>query len=296
LEDSVSVLPEVFQVLTGGVKSGAIYSLSAMGLVVIHKATKTVNFAHGAFIMLGAYAAYFGLLALPYWAVYLLAPIAVGLCAVGIEAGVLRTLRRADHFSVVISTVFLGIAIMEFVRFAYESEMLTVPSVLVGPSWNIGGVVITRETMWIGVGALTASAAALYVFMNLSIGRGMRAMASNPRGAQLCGYSVDWIYGVAWFFGGALAGLAGLFAAPPMGVDPELALATLVPAFVAAVIGGFNSLLGALLGGVILGIAEAVSAAYVSSAMKGAVTFLLLFAVLVFRPGGLFPDAAHRHA
>jgi len=289
-------LTEFLQVVIGGVKIGAIYSLAAIGLVVIHKATKTVNFAHGAFIMLGAYAGYFGLKFLPYSLVYLLVPIAIGLIAGGIESGVLRSLRRADHFSVVISTVFLGIAIVELVRVVYESEMLSVSPVLVGRPWIIADVVLSRETIWIGLGALTASAIAVYVFMRLAIGRGMRAMASNPRGAQLCGYSVDWIYGIAWFFGGALAGLAGLFAAPPMGVSPELALATLVPAFVAAVIGGFDSLIGALLGGIILGIVETLSAAYISSAMKGAVTFMLLFAMLLFRPEGLFPEVKRRSA
>ena len=289
-------LTEFLQVVIGGVKIGAIYSLAAIGLVVIHKATKTVNFAHGAFIMLGAYAGYFGLKFLPYSLVYLLVPIAIGLIAGGIESGVLRSLRRADHFSVVISTVFLGIAIVELVRVVYESEMLSVSPVLVGRPWIIADVVLSRETIWIGLGALTASAIAVYVFTRLAIGRGMRAMASNPRGAQLCGYSVDWIYGIAWFFGGALAGLAGLFAAPPMGVSPELALATLVPAFVAAVIGGFDSLIGALLGGIILGIVETLSAAYISSAMKGAVTFMLLFAMLLFRPEGLFPEVKRRSA
>jgi branched-chain amino acid transport system permease protein len=246
--------------------------------------------------MLGAYAGYFSLQFLPYSMVYVCVPIATGVIAGGIEAGVLRNLRRADHFAVVISTVFLGIAIVELVRVVYESEMLSMPPVLEGRPWIIADIVFSRESIWIGVGALTVSAVAVYVFMRLAIGRGMRAMASNPRGAQLCGYSVDWIYGVAWFFGGALAGLAGLFAAPPMGVSPEIALATLVPAFVAAVIGGFDSLIGALLGGIILGIAETLSAAYISSAMKGAVTFLLLFAVLLFRPEGLFSEAKRRTA
>jgi branched-chain amino acid transport system permease protein len=296
LDNSVSYLTELLQVLIGGVKIGAIYSLAAIGLVVIHKATKTVNFAQGAFIMLGAYAGYFCLRYLPYWLVYLLVPIVVGLVAGAIEAGLLRTLRRADHFSVVICTVFLGIAIVEFVRLAYESEMLSVPPVLIGRPWIYGDVIISKETVWIGVGALAASASAVYVFAKLGIGRGMRAMASNARGAQLCGYSVNWIYGVAWFFGGALAGLAGLFAASPMGVSPELAIATLVPAFVAAVIGGFDSLLGALLGGLILGVVETLSAAYISSAMKGAITFLLLFIVLYFKPDGLFPEAKRRNA
>lgn len=291
-------MSEFIQIVVGGLKIGAIYSLSAIGLVVIHKATKTVNFAHGAFIMVGAYCAYFGLviIALPYWLVYLAVPILVGVLAGGVESSILRTLRRADPFSVVIGTVFLGLAIMELVRLVYESEMLAIPSVVSGPAWVIGDVVVTRETLWIALGALFAGIAAVYIFTFLGIGRGMRAMASNVRGAQLCGYSVNWIYSIAWFFGGLLAGLTGIFAAAPMGISPEIAIATIVPAFVAAVIGGFDSLFGAIIGGIILGVLEALSGAYVSSAMKGAVTFFILLVMLVVRPEGLFPEQKRRNA
>src|SRR6185312_1783019 len=104
----------------------------------------------------------------------------------------------------------------------------------------------------------------------------------------LCGYSVDKIYALAWFFGGGLAGLAGLFAAPRLGVSPEIAAATIVPAFVAAIIGGFDSLIGALLGGVMLGLLETYTAAYLSGAFKNPLSFLLVLAVLLFKPEGLF--------
>jgi len=122
----------------------------------------------------------------------------------------------------------------------------------------------------------------------------MRAMASNPRGAQLCGYSVDMVYARAWFLGGGLAGLAGVFAAPRLGASPEVAIATLVPAFVAAIIGGFDSLVGALLGGLLLGLLETYTAAYISGAFKSPVTFVLLLAVLYFKPDGLFAPKSVR--
>ena len=98
----------------------------------------------------------------------------------------------------------------------------------------------------------------------------------------------------AWFLGGALAGLAGVFAVPSKGVTPDLAIFMITAGFVAAVIGGLNSLRGAVLGKIILGIAETMAAAYVSSAMKNAVSFLLLLVVLLWRPQGLFPEAKIR--
>jgi len=101
----------------------------------------------------------------------------------------------------------------------------------------------------------------------------------------------DGMNAMAWFLGGALAGLAGIFAAPSKGISPELAISMITAGFVAAVIGGIDSLRGALFGGLILGVAETLAAAYVSSAMKNAVSFLLLFLVLLWRPEGLFPEA-----
>jgi branched-chain amino acid transport system permease protein len=133
------------------------------------------------------------------------------------------------------------------------------------------------------------------IFGYPKIGRGMRAMASNPRGATLCGYSADAMNALAWFLGGALAGLAGAFAAPSKGVSPEIAISMITAGFAAAVIGGFDSLRGALIGGLILGVAETLAAGYVSSAMKNAVSFLLIFIILLWRPQGLFPEAKIRN-
>ena len=119
-------------------------------------------------------------------------------------------------------------------------------------------------------------------------------MAANIRGAQLCGYSVNTVYMFAWFLGGVMAGLTGLFIAPVTGISVDLSIAIITAAFVAGVIGGFDSPRGAIAGGLLLGIAESLSAAYVSSAMKNCISFLLLFLVLMWRPEGLFPEKVGR--
>jgi branched-chain amino acid transport system permease protein len=290
------MISEFFTVAIGGMKFGAIYALAAIGVVVIHKATKTVNFAHGAFVMLGAFVSY--MLVVNYqqqyiWA-YLAAPVAVGLLAAGLEFAVLRPLRKADMFTVVIATVFLGIALSEGFRLTYRAELLAVPSTLSGPPLIIGDVFLTRETMWVIGGALAVGALGVLLFSQARIGLSMRAMASNARGAQLCGFSVDRVHVMAWFLGGALAGIAGVFVAPSKGVSTDLSVAMVSAAFVAAVIGGFDSLVGAILGGLILGLAESFAAAYVSSAFKNSISFLLLFVVLLWRPQGLFPGIGAR--
>ena len=289
-------MEELPRLLLGGLKIGAVYSLAALGIVVIHKATRTVNFAHGALIMLGAYFGFFllRLFGLPYALVYLLAPVAVGGLAAGTEWLFLRRLRRSDAFNVVISTIFIGLAATELIRVAYRSDLLSVPQVWNGPPFFIGDFVLTRETLWIIVGALFMAGTGASLFAVARFGRPMRAMAASARGAQLCGYSVNVVYAQAWFLGGTLAGFAGLFLAPVMGITPELADIMIVPAFVAAILGGFDSIKGALLGGIVLGLIETLSAAYLSSASKSALTFLILLAILLWRPRGLFPESKIR--
>lgn len=283
-------------VIVGGLKFGAMYSLAALGLVVIHKATRVVNFAHGGLVLLGAFGAYIVVVDMgwPYWFAYVIVAIAIGLFSALLETALLQPLRRADLFAVVVATIFLGIVLSESYRLAYNTEILIVPSPVSGTAFFIGNAIITREQIWVVTGALACGAAGLALFQYAGIGRSMRAMAANMRGAQLCGYSVNRVYALAWFLGGALAGVAGVFVAPSKGVSPDLAVSTITTAFVAAVIGGFDSLIGAILGGLILGLAETLTASYISSAAKSAISFVLLFAVLIWRPDGLFPEAKKR--
>lgn len=290
-------MTELILVVLGGLKFGAIYALAAVGLVTIHKATRTVNFAHGAFVLLGAFIAY--LLTVEWrlspWFAYIAAPLAVGALAAGLELLILRPLRHADVFSAVVATIFLGIAISEIFRLGSKAELLAVPPLFALAPIEIGDLIIVHETLWTIAGAVFVGISAVLVFHRAKIGRGMRAMASNSRGAQLCGYSVNGVFASAWFFGGALAGLAGVFAAPATGVSPDFAVSIVAAAFVAAVLGGFNSLGGAVIGGLILGVSETLAAAYVSSAFKNAISFVLLFAILLWRPQGLFPEAKTRN-
>ena len=283
-------------VIVGGLKFGAMYSLAALGLVVIHKATRVVNFAHGGLVLLGAFGAYIVVVDMgwPYWFAYVIVAISIGLFSALLETALLQPLRRADLFAVVVATIFLGIVLSESYRLAYNTEILIVPSPVSGTAFFIGNAIITREQIWVVTGALACGAAGLALFQYAGIGRSMRAMAANMRGAQLCGYSVNRVYALAWFLGGALAGVAGVFVAPSKGVSPDLAVSTITTAFVAAVIGGFDSLIGAILGGLILGLAETLTASYISSAAKSAISFVLLFAVLIWRPDGLFPEAKKR--
>jgi branched-chain amino acid transport system permease protein len=290
------MLQELALVLTAGIEFGAIYALAALGLVVVHKATKTVNFAHGAFAMLGAFASFLIVVKWEwsYWLAYIIAPPVIGFVAAGLEFTILRRLRSADMFTIVIATIFLGIALSEGFRLIYNTELLAVPDLFTGPPIFIGSIFVTREALWIISGAIVSAIVCAMLFLYGKLGRGMRAMAANVRGAQLSGYSVDYVYMLAWFFGGTLAGLVGVFIAPVSGVSVDLSVQIITAGFVAGVIGGFDSPKGAILGGLMLGVAESLAAAYVSSSLKSCVSFLLLFIVLMWRPEGLFPERTAR--
>ena len=157
----------------------------------------------------------------------------------------LRPIRRADIFALITSTIFIGIALSEIYRLVQNTEMLGVRNPVSGRPIFIGDVIITKEQIWVFAGAIISSLIGLAIFGYAPLGRGLRAIAANPRGAVLCGYSIDGMNAMAWFLGGALAGLAGVFAAPSQGVSPELAISMITAGFVAAVIGGLNSLRGA---------------------------------------------------
>jgi branched-chain amino acid transport system permease protein len=286
------------QLAFGGLALGSLYALSAVGLVVIHKATRSVNFVQGGFIMLGAYAAWllgprFGW---PAWAVYLAGPVLVGLFAAALEAGILRRLRHADPFAAIIATIFLGLALVEAVRLFFGADMLAVQSpVSAYEAFDVGPLYVTPDTLWTAAGTLIVTLAAIALFSYARIGIGMRSMAASARGAQLCGFFVDRVFAQAWFVGGVLAGLAGLFTAPVLGVSPELAIGMLIPAFVAAVLGGLDSLVGSVVGGLLLGLIETFAGAYGSGAVQGALSFIILVVVLLVRPDGLFASGKVRN-
>src|SRR5262245_9903080 len=180
-------------IIVGGLKFGAIYSLAALGIVVIYKATRVVNFAHGAFVLAGAYVTY-GLVEIMhvgYWPAYLLVPIAAGLLAMAVEFIMLRPIRQADMFALITSTIFLGIGLSVVYRLYQNTEMLGVRNPLPGAPIFIGDVIITKEQLWVFTGAIISSLIGLAIFGYAPIGRGLRATAANVRGAVLCGYSSD---------------------------------------------------------------------------------------------------------
>ena len=178
-------------VVIGGLAFGAIYALAAIGIVVIHKATKTVNFAHGGFVLLGAFAAYLVVVhfKLSYWAAYLVVPLVIGVLAMAVELTILRPLRRADMFTVITATIFVGIGLSEAYRLSYNTEILALPNPVPGAPFFLGDVILTREQLLGGrdVSALDRS-------IDLRISRLRRRFEENPQHAKL----IKTVYGAGY--------------------------------------------------------------------------------------------------
>ena len=279
------------QLTVGGIRIGVIYGLVALGLVVIYKSTRTVNFAHGAFVMLGAYAGALaaGAFSTPFVVNLLLGAVAMGLFAAISQLVILRPLRRLDPFSAVIATVAFGVLLMALARVRYGSAILSLDGPGARAPIRFGPVVITAETILLVALSVGVVVATLIFFRVTPLGMVFRGVADNPTATELCGFNIERLQTGAWAIGGGLAGAGGVMIAPITGVSPDLML-LIVPAFVVAVVGGFESLEGALLGGLAVGLAETYVAGYVTTGGKQAIGLLAMLLILYFRPQGLFAE------
>lgn len=280
----------------GGLATGAIYGLVAIGVVTIFRATSHVNFAQGEVLALGAYA---------YWVStqnigtvgQLVVVLAVGaLIGVFLYALTHYLMPKADELGVVIATLGLSIIIVNILLLTYGEHPRRVGGWITGEATiGVGGgaVIPSNHLMIIGM-ALLATGALHYWFRATSLGKSVRAAAENPVNAALSGISVGKARAVSWVLGCSFASLGGLLLAPAVFVYPTLGAAMLFKGFTAAAVGGFNSILGAMAGGLILGLLEAYSTKVISGDFRDLVAFAALLLVLLFRPRGLFGGAATR--
>ena len=282
------------QLLVGGVAQGAVYALVALSMTVLYRATAAVNFGQGDLVMLGAFGTYAGtaLLHLPFAvtaAAVLLLSFALGMA---IERLLMRPLRRASHLSWAMLTIGLGYALRGAVRYVWGRDVLPMPDVFAFDPIVWGDVVFTADNLAVLVAVLAVGAAFFAAFYGTQAGRLVRAMFQSERGAALIGLNVSRVHGVMWGVGVLLGGAAGILVAPITALDPDLGAGVLMKAFAAMTLGGFGSLPGCIVGALLLGAAEQVLGAYVSTALIDITAYLVIVAVLVVRPAGLFGSRA----
>jgi branched-chain amino acid transport system permease protein len=283
------VVDLVPQLVVSGIAAGALYALVAIGLVLIYKATDIVNFAQGESVTVGAYmgwlfATQFGL---PYLAVIVLVMLASALVGVIVERVAYRPLLKSPPFTVILATLAVGLIIKNVIRLIWQDTPRAITGAFSAEPIEIGNVLITPERIAIMVTVALVVTALMLFFRYSKLGKAMRAPAQSQEAASLMGISVPGIFSRTWALGSALGGTAGVLIAPLVGINTELG-AVLVPGFVAAVVGGFTSIPGAIVGGVLVGVLENLAGVFISSAFKQVVPFVVLITVLMVLPSGLF--------
>ncbi|WP_157965428.1 branched-chain amino acid ABC transporter permease [Euzebya rosea] len=280
----------LLQLLLNGIAIGAIYALVALGFVLVFKATSVLNFAHGSFLMIATYLAvtFIDVLELPF-AVSLVV-IAVVLAATGVilHYGIMRHMVGKPFFSVVLVTVGLEIVIRAGLLIFYGPTPRGRLTALPQGQLNFGTVTIPYVNGFMVLAAAISVGAFLVFFQRSRLGLHMRAVAENLEAAAAMGIDPNKIYAAAWGIGLTMAAIGGVMYAH---YTPSVSLGVAViglRAFPAAILGGIDSVGGAILGGLLVGIVESVGAGYLGAEYRDVIAFGIMFAVLLWRPSGLY--------
>lgn len=281
----------IANLIVGGVAAGSLYAMVGIAIVVVLNITDIANFAQGEMAMLTTFFAYWLLqnVGLSWWEATPLA-LVFGLAqGIIIQQVIIRPLIGAPTLSAIIATLGLNVVLNSVAGMIWGHETYTFPSPFAFlPPFRLGGVPIS-----VASGVNIAAAVAVIVGMTLFLrgtwtGLGMRAASQNEMVARLMGVSITRSSAIAWGLGGLIGGLAGILVAPALFLDTNLMGAVLIKAFAGAVLGGLNSLVGVFSGCLALGVMENLVGAYVSPSFADAVTFIIIIAVLVVRPEGVF--------
>lgn len=287
---------EIFaQVTVNGIAVGAIYALVALGIVLIYKATEVLNFAHGDLLVLASVTAWALITGagLPFWLALVLTVAGVGVFAFVLDATVIRRIAGQPQFAGVMLTIALAFMIRGAVSMGFGSESQSYRTPWSGQSVQVLGVGVTSLSVVILIVVLAITLALWAFFRGTRLGIAMQAASQNQRAAHLNGVRVKRLNSLVWALGGATAAVAGVFLAPVTLVDLSLWLVTL-KALAAIVLGGFGSIPGAILGGLLIGLVEQYAGVYLPHGFKDIAAYLVLILVLVLRPRGLLGEAHGR--
>lgn len=284
------------QLLVSGLATGAIYALIAVGFTLLWQTSQTINFAQGEFVMLPAFFILEGMyLGMPFWLSILIA-IALSVVILGLLFKLLIVDPMIKHgvLPLVISTIALSIFLKESAKTFYSSQAQPFPSLVPSIDEHVFGAVVSMQSLFILAVAIV-TVVLLHLLLNKTrLGRSMQATAQNPMLARILGIPVKRMVLYTFLLNAALAAIASVLISPIYLAKFNNGEALGIAAFVAAIIGGFNQVRGAILGGFIVGILDNLSAAYVSSQYRGAFPLLVLIVVIMIRPQGLLGRVEER--
>ncbi len=284
---------QFIQLVISGLAQGCIYGLIALGFVLIYKATETVNFAQGELLMIGAFAGLFAstVLGLPYWLALVAAMIATAAVGFGLERVVLRPILGQSAVSIVMVTIGIGYMARGLVTMlpVVGTDTHTLPVPFRGEVFRLGGLVISAEHIVIIAVTIVLCGLLAAMFQFTKVGVAMQAMSQNQLAAYYMGIPVKRFSSLIWAISAAVAAIAGILLAPLTFIHANMGLIG-IKAFPAAVIGGFTSLPGAIVGGLIIGVVEQLAGFYLMEGFKDAAPFIVVLAMLIFKPNGLFGE------
>ena len=282
-------------VVVSGLATGSIYALMALSLVIIYNATRTLNFAQGEMLMVSTFIGWAAqrVFGLPLVVTLLVAVGAAALIAWLVERVIIRRSIGATHWDVLIITLGLSLVLRAAAGLAWTHDEFPFPSFFGTRPIALGPVRLAPVSLGI-IGASLALMTGIYaLFAWTRLGRAMRAVAQNQRAARLMGISVERVYSRAWVLAAVVGAVAGVLVAPVVFLSSKMGL-IVINGFTAAVIGGFGSMPGAVLGGMLLGVLENLAPLYLPSGIRYSVPFLVLIAILLVRPAGLLGRVEQR--
>ncbi|WBU57682.1 branched-chain amino acid ABC transporter permease [Paracoccus sediminicola] len=282
-------MSELLQFLFSGLTVGAVYALVALGFTIIYNASDVVNFAQGEFVMLGgmitvfAHAAGLPLLIAAIIAIVVTAAVGVALNKLAIEPA-----RGAPVVSLIIITIGASIFLRGVASLVFDKQIHRFPSFSGDAPFRIGGATILPQSLWIVAGGVAVFIALWLFFTRTLTGKAVLATSNNRLAAQLVGINTNWVMTLSFALSAAIGALAGVLATPITNTSYDVGIALALKGFAAAMLGGMGNPKGALVGGILLGILEALTAGYLSSQYKDAAAFIVILLVLFIMPQGLF--------
>ncbi len=280
---------EVVQLIISGLSQGCVYGLIALGFVLIYKATEMVNFAQGDMMMLGAFLAYTfsNLLELNFGVVILLTFLSMAAFGAILERVALRPMLGEPPFAVLMLTIGLGFILRAVAGAIWGNEPRALDTPFAGGVFRFGDLIVGYENLAIVVGTVLLCGVLFIFFKFTRLGIAMQAASQNQLAAYYVGIPVKAIFAMVWALSAVISATAGILVAPVMLVDPLMGFIG-VKAFAAAIVGGFGSLPGAIVGGLIVGLVEQFAGLYLPPGFSDMSAYVILLLMLMIRPEGIF--------